>query len=56
MAGQERSDSRSTLRFPLALHALAQKRSKYINSLTFNIGSNYANKIEQKDVINMQII
>ena len=43
-------------RFPVALHALAQKRSKYINSLTFNIGSNYANKIAQEDVISMQII
>ena len=43
-------------RFPLALHALAQKRSKHMNSLTFNIGSNYSNKIECKDIVNISII
>ena len=43
-------------RFPLALHALAQKRSKRMNSLTFNIGSNYSNKIECKDIVNISII
>jgi hypothetical protein len=40
----------------LALHALAQKRSKHMNSLTFNIGSNYSNKIECKDIVNISII
>lgn len=31
-------------RFPLALHALAQKRSKHINTLTSDVGSSLSIK------------
>lgn len=31
-------------RFPLALHALAQKRSKHINALTSDVGSSLSIK------------
>lgn len=42
-------------RFPLALHALAQKRSKH-RIIMFKDSSHLPNKIECKDIVNISII